>query len=146
MGEIISALIGLVAGFLGGIWQSWFAKRNKLDEGLSEQRKLLYFELWPLTGKIPKYPRNKEFSPDDALDLMHQLRNWYFDRMGGLYMSSDTQRRYLAFQAALEAAAGLQGGVRKPWDVLYDGAQKAGSALRTGMTRDLQSRGGPHIF
>jgi hypothetical protein len=40
--RFIPALVGLVAGFLGGIWQSWLAKRNKLDETLTSERKSLF--------------------------------------------------------------------------------------------------------
>ncbi len=146
MAEILSALIGLGAGFLGGIWQSWMAKRNKLDETLTSERKLLYVELWLLTGRLPKYPKDEKFSAKNAYQLMEELRDWYFGKLGGLYMSADTQKRYIAFQRALDAASKFTDSSSTDWGKLYDAAQDGGSALRTGMTRDLQSRNAANIF
>lgn len=136
--KVILALIAAAAGFLGALLERWLERRGKLDEGLLEKRTELYKELWLMTGRLPLYPWNTKFSGNDAGKLMQDLRNWYFDQAGGLYMSTKTQRLYLDFQDSLNAVAD------KASDPIGEGAyanvRKSGSSLRSGMTRDLSSR------
>ncbi len=135
---IVTALIAAVSGYVAALLQSWLERRGKIDDGLLTKRTELYKELWLMTGNLPLYPPNRVFSGNDAAELMQELRDWYFGKFGGLYMSDRTQKLYLAFQAALD-------GVTKAADApIGDGAyvrvRSAGSALRSGMTRDLHSR------
>ncbi len=73
---------------------------------------------------------------------MESLRDWYFDKQGGLFMSTKTQQVYLGFQSALfDSLASAKD--NEPLSLLsYEKARKAGSALRTSMTEDLHSRKG----
>jgi hypothetical protein len=105
MDQLVPAIIGLIAGFFGAVGKGWLDRRTRIDEGLLAKRTELYFDLLRLTGNIPKYPRNREFSYRDAYQLSVELRNWYFVKSGGLYMSAETQRRYLDLQNALNGLA-----------------------------------------
>jgi hypothetical protein len=138
--QLLTIVIGSISGFIAALSQGWFDRLNQLDQSLTEHRSTVYSKLWTMTGEISKYPRNLEFSPSDAANLMNKLRKWYFEEHGGLYMSAATQKRYIAFQAALDSFSKSDENDAKVCAKHYDTAQSRGSALRTGMTRDLRSR------
>jgi hypothetical protein len=140
MDGFISAVIGLVAGFIGAAGKGWLDRRTRIDDGLFTKRTELYAELWQMTGRIPKYPRDTKFTYGAVATLMVDLRTWYFEKSGGLYMSVNTQRHYIHFQSVLNDITASQDAKAIVEDKQYDAAQASASLLRSAMTKDLDSR------
>jgi hypothetical protein len=138
--EVFTVLLSLFTGFLGGWGKSWLDRRYQFDDSLLKRRSDLYPELWSLTGRMPQYPPDLDFSPRNARALAEHLRAWYFEKAGGLYMSAGMQRNYLDFQREVCGLADMDTGGNPVPRSEYERVRKLGSVLRTGMTRDLTSR------
>ena len=76
--------------------------------------------------------------------LQRDLRRWYFDVGGGLYMSENARDRYGQLQALLAAVIAnypkLQNDRGQPSDGTSLDLQESCSALRTALTEDLETR------
>ena len=143
MDTLWSALIGgaggAVVAAIASFWQSWLTASVKVDEALRERREKDYLTLWSHTRLLPKWPK-EPVTYAAVADLSGKLRTWYFDG-GGLYLSAEARTAYGAAQEALTTVvAAAKDPARDLTDKDYDRLQKALSALRTELTRDLLSR------
>lgn len=145
---LLSAAVGLVSGFAGALGKSVLDRRAKVDDGLLARRADLYAELWRMTGILPQYPRDETLTYQRLTDQSAQLRDWYFTRSGGIYLSRPSQRAYLRLQAVIHdlvvAAQARRMQPMTPED--YERARRFGSALRTSLTADLYSRNASRLF
>ncbi|QMW21954.1 hypothetical protein [Sandaracinobacteroides saxicola] len=147
MSELFVAFIGIVAGFVGGVGKAWLDRRARIDDGLLAKRTELYLTLWRLTGIFPLYPRDRTLRHEQVAKRMVELRTWYFEEGGGLYMVGKTQAAYLFFQSVLDK---LSADETRHDDLVsdhdYTVGQEASTALRTCLTQDLYSRGGSSLI
>jgi hypothetical protein len=144
----LSALVDLVSGFLGAMGKSFIERRSRIDEGLRAKRAEVYSELWTLTGILPQYPKDEKLTYGKLAAQSEALREWYFQKSGGIYLSRESQKIYLAFQKTINDLVegqkeNLDGQV-SPTD--YDRARAAGSTLRSSLTDDLHSRSESRSF
>jgi len=118
--------------------KSTLAMVTTVDTDLRERRITAYSELWKKTGTLPQWPRNRELTYQDLLNLTDELRKWYFET-GGMYLSATARKAYGEVQESLTCvlAKGNAGTVN---DSDYDTIRSKCSTLRTELTRDLLSR------
>ena len=144
----LSALVGLVSGFLGAMGKSFIERRTKIDEGLLAKRAEVYGELWKMTGILPQYPRDDKLTYENLAAQSEALRDWYFQKSGGIYLSRDSQRIYMAFQKTInDLLKGQEASLdRQVLPADYERARVAGSTLRSSLTDDLHSRSESRSF
>lgn len=146
MADVLTVAIGVVAGFVGAMGKSFVDRRDRIDAGLLGKRTDIYSELWRLTGILPLYPHDPTLTYRALAERSAELRDWYFAKDGGLYLSRQSQRRYLDFQEALADAVAAGASQPTAGDIVsgkdYAAARAAGSKLRSSLTDDLHSRRG----
>jgi hypothetical protein len=112
-----------------------------LDVNLRDRREGVYGHLWRLGALVSRWPRNPSLAYSE-LDTLHlQLKDWYYEQQGGLWLSDEAREAYGDLQEQL--AAPRDGAGPASVDVAgpdYERIMTAFSALRTELTRDLQSR------
>jgi hypothetical protein len=90
----------------------------------------VYPALWALTEALPRYGKQRDVTISDLLELIENLRGWYFER-GGLFLSPDSRDAYFAFQTALAKAT--RG--HEPYETIdpatREQLRESGSSLRT---------------
>ncbi|MEP6650663.1 MAG: hypothetical protein ABJA74_12260, partial [Lapillicoccus sp.] len=75
--------------------------RQKVAEGVRDQRIRTYPAAWERTGVVSRWPHT-DATRGHASRLHRDLRTWYYSG-GGLYLSEDARERYEHFQVVLEA-------------------------------------------
>jgi hypothetical protein len=111
---------------------------SQIDIDLRERRIRVYKCLWQRTEILPKWPRNPEVTYEALYKFSATLRDWYF-QTGGMYLSRDTQKAYVAVQEKIrETLEEKDSGPVE--DEHYDAIRDRCSALRTQMTEDILSR------
>jgi hypothetical protein len=97
---------------------------------------------------LPRFPKDEGLTYQKLAAQSSSLRDWYFQKSGGIYLSSGSQKLYLRFQQTIqEAVQKEKANQERPVSAGdYDRAMKAGSALRTSLTNDLHSRSEWGIF
>ncbi len=115
--------------------------QSTLDVDLRDRRVAVYGVLWSLGGLISRWPRNETLTYAE-LDTLHlQLKDWYFEQRGGLWLSSAARAAYGRLQEELnQPRAGAGPELVATDGPEYDRLMDAFSALRTELTEDLQSR------
>lgn len=112
---------------------------KEIDIDLRAKREARYLELWRIGASVSKMPRNRDLTWSDLVDMHNHLRDWYFDG-GGMYLSGQARAGYGELQQCL--GRHLESGDHRSvlGDDVYDDVQQRFSALRTELTKDLQSR------
>lgn len=147
---LISALIGVALTALVITVNNFFSFRAKVDENLREKRLEVYKVLWKKTSLLPKWPRNPDVTYEKLNKFSKELRDWYFD-VGGYYLSEESRKAYEVVQDRiseivdahrdkLNARITYEEKEKDKEMSEYGQVRKACSALRTELTRDLQSR------
>jgi hypothetical protein len=77
--------------------------RMEIAPGLTDARLAVYRALWSLTGVLPRWGADATRSYDDMRTFGRNLRKWYFDMHGGLFLSRASYSRYAELQNALES-------------------------------------------
>ena len=62
-----------------------------------------YRALWSLTGRLPKWGRSEQLQYKDLEKMSKELRCWYFDDCGGLFLSRGAYSRFAALQIAIQS-------------------------------------------
>ena len=166
---LLNALIGLLAGTVGGYYAARVQLKRTIAEDIRTTRKKAYKELWKISGQLPKYPPATEINIvtlGGLYDLSVAMAEWYFQSDGGMIMSNSTKRKYMQAQEKIEKFLLLcqqkelqrrdtgppsHAAIRSEIDRQIiancpfekqdrDNIQQAFSALRTSMTNDLLSR------
>src|ERR1043166_6950282 len=75
----------------GSVLNSWLQSRLKLDEATRTERWTAYKKLWTLTKRIPKWPRETQFTYVGLKDFSEKCRDWYFDE-GGYHLSKPSRK------------------------------------------------------
>jgi hypothetical protein len=138
---VVSAMVGAIVSYLGSYWE----RRAKVDEGLRAARIPPYKTLWAATGRLPMWPRRDDVTYGELHDMSMDLRAWYFAQEGGMFLSSAAREAYEVVQVTIadllasKTTDGADDAVRITPDE-YSTLQKACSALRSQLTRDLLSR------
>lgn len=60
-----------------------------------------YRALWSLTGRLPKWGRSEQLRYEDLDAMSKNLRRWYFDDCGGLFLSQGVYSHYAEVQDAI---------------------------------------------
>jgi hypothetical protein len=101
---IIGALIGFVATFLGAIVKYYhdirlkdIELRNKYDIDLRNKRIEAYTKLWEYLKPLAFFSSKEKYTYDELEKLSEELTTWYYG-LGGLVMSSSSQKFYVQFQ------------------------------------------------
>lgn len=138
---IVSALVGAVVAAAGAAIQNALTLRAKIDESLRLARLEVYKLLWKKTELLPKWPRANDVTYDKLGNLSKEFRDWYFGT-GGIYLSKRARKAYEAVQTGLcqLVEANSANAVENISGTEYDLIRDYCSALRTELTRDLQSR------
>ncbi len=136
---LITAGVALASGLISAAVNSWLAGRAQVSEELREARLKAYPSVWQLTGGVSTWPWTDATWAD--VERLHlDFRAWYYVR-GGIFLSDNSRARYGELQELIEAhleepadrSAQLPGPV-------YQSLAGAGSAFRTALTEDLESR------
>jgi hypothetical protein len=145
-GDVIVAVGALVGVAITAIVTYTETRRRLLDDlahdydlALRSNRVETYPALWALTEALPQYGKQRVVTISDLLNLIENLRGWYFER-GGLFLSPHSRDTYFAFQTALTKAT--QG--HEPYETIdpktREQLRESGSSLRTALTKDIRSR------
>jgi hypothetical protein len=137
--QLGAALIGLVVGAVGAWVKAALAIRAKTNEELRARRLELYPELWRQTAAFSYWPPI-ELTRAQLVSLNLATRSWYFDGDGGLFLSENGRHRYGELKQLLSAYIELADPAEPLDRGAYDALAATASALRTGMTEDLETR------
>ena len=137
--KLIVGLIGVATGFLGSVLNSWLQSRLKLDEATRTERWTAYKKLWTLTKRIPKWPRETQFTYVGLKDFSEKCRDWYFDE-GGYHLSKPSRKAYGVMQDTVGAILEKHSAAEPMKPGHYDEVQRRCHKLRTQLTCDLHSR------
>ena len=137
--KLIVGLIGVVTGFIAGLFKSWLDSRLQLDAETRKERWEIYKKLWNMMAAVPKWPRDENLTYQKLIAFSGQCRDWYFT-LGGFHLSRASQKAYSAMQQTIADAAEANAATDKVNAPEYDRVQQACSALRTQLTLDLHSR------
>jgi hypothetical protein len=111
----------------------------QIDIHLREQRVKVYAIIWQETGILPRWPRATDVKYADILEFSQNLRSWYFNEQGGMWLSTTARKAYGNLQEAnTRILAKRAEGVIERED--YDTILAKCSTLRTELTNDLVSR------
>jgi hypothetical protein len=131
---LLGAIIGLAVAAVLAIINSWLSDRQKVAEGVRDERIRTYPAVWERTSVVSRWPRT-DATREHATHLHLDLRTWYYSG-GGLFLSEDTQDRYEHLQVVLEAVI-----ARNPSEPLqYDSLMDAAHWFRAGLAEDLRTR------
>jgi hypothetical protein len=132
---LLGAIIGLAVAAVLAIINSWLIDRQKVAEGVLDERIRTYPAVWERTSVVSRWPRT-DATREHATHLHLDLRKWYYSG-GGLFLSEDTQDRYEHLQVVLEAVI-----AQSPSEPLheYDTLMDAAHWFRAGLAEDLRTR------
>jgi hypothetical protein len=148
MSDIGPLLLSSVAGGSIALASAWLtsalSRRAAIDDDLRSRREQPYARLWASTRLIAQSPRTP-IAWQEIASFNSQLRDWYYDDGGGMYLSQAAVDAYVALRTLLSEAAVAHHDrlCDQLDDATYDQVQSACSALRAELTRDLLSRRGP---
>ena len=137
---LFTAAVALVSGLITASITGWLASRAKVSEELRELRLSLYPALWKRTSMLSRHPQTNATYAD--LERLHfDLRRWYYG-LGGVALSTNTRDRFMDLQTLIGThlahdEASLEDELEPD---SYEGLRELASAVRTGMTEDLESR------
>jgi hypothetical protein len=136
---IVTGVLGLMTAGILALVNSWITTRAGIDENLRSQRRELYPARWSASAAISRWPRVEVTR--GSLDELHQtLRSWYY-ASGGLFLSDSARARYGDVQQLIEALLTHQGDPdRRLTSNGYIALMETASAMRTGLTQDLDTR------
>lgn len=135
MDGLIGAIAGLAVAAVLAMINSWLTDRQKVAEGVRDQRIRTYPAAWERTGVVSRWPHT-DATPAHASRLHLDLRKWYYSG-GGLFLSEDARERYEHLQVVLEAIV-----AQDPDHPLeqYDDLLEAAHWFRLGLADDLRVR------
>jgi hypothetical protein len=139
--QLVAAIIGLVVGAAGAWVKAALAIRAKVNEELRDRRLEVYPPVYRETATLSTWPP-ADLTYQQLFGLNVWLRGWYF-ACGGLYLSENSRKRYGHLQEllCLRLDQVAEGG--RDEDVaseIYQGLAATGSAFRTALTEDLETR------
>jgi hypothetical protein len=132
---LLGAIIGLAVAAVLAIINSWLSDRQKVAEGVRDERIRTYPAVWERTSVVSRWPRT-DATREHATHLHLDLRKWYYSG-GGLFLSEDTQDRYEHLQVVLEAV--IARSASEPLHE-YDQLMDAAHWFRAGLAEDLRTR------
>lgn len=103
-----------------------------------------YERLWGLLEPLALYGRTAPFTVDAARQLSEQLRRWYFQEAGGMYLHFSPElaahEQYIKLQKFLQQTVETLGDSAPPERVgaAFEAAQAQGHTLRQAMAREIQ--------
>jgi hypothetical protein len=132
---LLGAIIGLAVAAVLALINSWLSDRQKVAEGVRDERIRTYPAVWERTSVVSRWPRT-DATREHATHLHLDLRKWYYSG-GGLFLSEDAQDRYEHLQVVLEAV--IAGSANEPLRE-YDSLMEAAHWFRAGLAEDLRTR------
>jgi hypothetical protein len=132
---LLGAVIGLAVAAVLAMINSMLSDREKLAEGVRDQRIHSYPAAWERTGVVSRWPHT-DATRAHASRLHLDLRRWYYSG-GGLFLSEDARERYEHLQVVLEAIVAQD--PDHPFDG-YDDLLEAAHWFRLGLADDLRIR------
>lgn len=132
---LLGAIIGLAVAAVLALINSWLSDRQKVAEGVRDERIRTYPAVWERTSVVSRWPRT-DATREHASHLHLDLRKWYYSG-GGLFLSEDAQDRYEHLQVVLEAV--IAGNANEPLHE-YDSLMEAAHWFRAGLAEDLRTR------
>ncbi len=106
---------------------------------------LTYERLWGLLEPLAKYGRTVPFTTEAARALSEQLRHWYFEEAGGLYLLFSTEHAardaYFELQESLKRI--VEGVTLDHWETevaleVFEATRQKGSELRHAMAEEIR--------
>jgi hypothetical protein len=139
--DMLSAIGGALLTAIGVMAKNALSQRTKIDETVMKERRELYKKLWEKTKLLPKWPQATNVTYAKLLTLSEELRDWYLLE-GGIYLSEQARKAYGNVQEnlCLTAQGKWDDQTKTITDTEYKTLVVFCSALRTELTRDLQSR------
>src|SRR5262245_9120640 len=137
---LFTAAVALVSGLITTAVTGWLSARAKVSEELRELRLTEYPPLWKRTSIVSRHPQTNA-SYDDLKGLHFDLRQWYYG-LGGVAMSKRSRDRFMELQKLIGTHLARDANTEKSElePDTYEGVRELASALRTGLTDDLESR------
>jgi hypothetical protein len=132
---LLGAIIGLAVAAVLAIINSMLSDREKVAEGVRDQRIRTYPAAWERTGVVSRWPHT-DATRAHASRLHLDLRRWYYSG-GGLFLSEDARERYEHLQVVLEAIVAQD--PERPLEE-YDDLLEAAHWFRLGLADDLRIR------
>jgi hypothetical protein len=132
---LLGAIIGLAVAAVLAIINSMLTDRQKVAEGVRDQRIRTYPAAWERTGVVSRWPHT-DATRAHASRLHLDLRRWYYSG-GGLFLSEDARERYEHLQVVLEAIVAQD--PDRPLEG-YDDLLEAAHWFRLGLADDLRIR------
>jgi hypothetical protein len=132
---LLGAIIGLAVAAVLAIINSMLSDRQKVAEGVRDQRIRTYPAAWERTGVVSRWPHT-DATRAHCSRLHLDLRKWYYSG-GGLFLSEDARERYEHLQVVLEAIV-----AQDPDHPIeqYDDLIEAAHWFRLGLADDLRIR------
>ena len=146
---IITGSFGIVTAtavaYLGAIIKFRKDLEAEYDKDLRIRRIEVYKGLWHLLQFMARYDLPKPLSPRTLQQLSVEMRKWYFEVGGGLYLSEETRKSYFALKEAIKNVVDKHDNVEDSSEDDLDDIDRAkilkkGSDLRRDMTQDVGTR------
>jgi hypothetical protein len=153
METAISLLTGLISAAVAAVI-TYFATRSKIrleltieyDKEIRKKRLELYEKLWILLKPLARFSAEEKITYSTVKDISAQMRDWYFDDFGGIYLSRQSRKPYFKLKEALQDVIDdpklkdtnieLSGKCRKKLDAILGW----GKILRDSLSEDIQTR------
>jgi hypothetical protein len=141
LSDIGVAVVAVIGAVIGAALSSWLGARTTVAQEMRDLRMQTYPILWKRTSVLSTWPQT-DATYGHLRRLHEDLRTWYF-ATGGLSLSENARGRYGSLQQLIGAVVIH---ARKDDDEPitpddYTALRESGSALRTAMTEDVESRG-----
>jgi hypothetical protein len=96
-----SLLTGLISAALTAV-VTYFATRSKIsldltveyDKEVRKKRLELYEKLWKLLKHLARFSREQNLTYAIIKQTSEDMRDWYFDEFGGIYLSKQSRKPY----------------------------------------------------
>ena len=104
-----SLLTGLISAALAAV-VTYFATRSKIrldlmveyDKEIRQKRLVLYQNLWKMLKPLARFTAEEKLTYPKIKETSENMRDWYFDKAGGLYLSKESRKPYFDLKEYLQ--------------------------------------------
>ncbi|HEY0461300.1 MAG TPA: hypothetical protein VGC97_19345 [Pyrinomonadaceae bacterium] len=150
METAISLLTGLVSAAVAAV-VTYFATRSKIrleltveyDKEIRKKRLELYEKLWKLLKPLARFSAEEKITYSIIKIRSEKMRDWYFDEVGGIYLSKQSRKPYFELKEAMQEVIDdkkLMGEETEIGAEQLDKILALGKNLRDNLSDDIETR------
>ena len=145
-----SLLAGLISAALTAV-VTYFATRSKIrldlmvehDKEINKKRLELYIELWTMFKPLARFSNDEKLTYSIIKETSEKMRDWYFDKLGGIYLSKASRKPYFKLKKAMQEIIddeNLKGKNDELKGPQIDKILACGTRLRNSLSDDIDTR------